>query len=182
MPKDFASASCNKNRILQKIIANNGKQQRHFALRKNKMYVVRTNFTKQENCFCPSLRITPRKTAFCKNLLQITENYNGILLCGKTKCTLSAQNSQNKNLLFTVFEDYATENCLVQKITATTKNYNGILLCGKANCTLSAQNSQNKNLLLLFLSVYQEKMFSPDKKLKAMPFSPQSSLLHACFG
>ncbi len=164
MTKNFASTSCNKNCILQKFTATTEKLQRHFALRKNKMYVVRTNFTKQENCFCPSLRITPRKTVFCKNLLQTTENYNGILLCGKTKCTLSAQISQSKNLLLPVFEDYATENCLVQKITATTENYNGILLCGKANCTLSAQNSQNKNLLLLFLSVYQEKMISPDKK------------------
>jgi len=104
------------------------------------------------------------KTAFCKNLLQTTENYNGILLCGKTKCTLSAQIPQSKNLLFPVFEDYATENCLLQKITTTTKNYNSILLCGKTKCTLSAQNSQNKNLLLLFLSVCHEKMISPDKK------------------
>lgn len=53
---------------------------------------------------------------------------------------------KTRNLLFPVFEDYATENCLLQKITATTKNYNSILLCGKANCTLSAQNSQNEKL------------------------------------
>ena len=86
------------------------------------------------------------KTEFCKKLLRQRKNYNGILLCGKTKCTLSAQIPQSKNLLLPVFEDYATENCLVQKITATTKNYNGILLCGKANCTLSAQNSLNEKL------------------------------------
>ena len=80
------------------------------------MYVVCTKFTKQENCFSP------------------------------------------------IFKDFATENCLLQKLLQTTENYNGILLCGKANCTFSAQNSQNKNLLLLFLSVYQEKTISPDKK------------------
>ncbi len=67
MPKNFASASCNKNCLVQKITATTEKLQRHFALRKGKLHTVRTKFTKQENGFCPSLRILPRKTAFCKN-------------------------------------------------------------------------------------------------------------------
>ena len=158
MPKNFASASCNKNRILQKITAttenyngillcgktkctlsaqipqsknllfpvfedyatencllqkftaNNGKLQRHFALRKNKMHVVCTNFTKQENCFSPIFKDFATENCLLQKLLQTTENYNGILLCGKTKCTLSAQISQNKKLAFTVFKRLPRKN------------------------------------------------------------------------